>query len=151
MKSSTTIHVLGIALTLVLGAFAILMLISGERPVGAVGLGANVLRAATTSTAFSINGIGSTRVLATTTNPLDPTNSYIRVFASICNPSATLVYLNMNQDKPITASSSVVLIGAAAGYSVCYEISDRNLYQGSVQASSTAVASVTVYVTDYVQ
>jgi hypothetical protein len=106
------------------------------------------LSVATTSKAVAVTS--STRILATTTNPLDPTNSYIRAYASICNPSATLVYLNMNADKPADTSHAVAVIGAAAGYNVCYEITDRNLYVGSVQASSTNQTSVNVLVTSYV-
>ena len=111
---------------------------------------ATAIGTATTSTAVQVTA--STRVLATTTNTVG--TGYTRVFASICNPSSTIVALNMNNDKPAglnggTASSSVAFIGAAAGYNVCYEITDRNMYSGSIQASST-VGAVTVYATDYV-
>lgn len=129
-------------------AFSMLFLVSGERHAEATSFGATVLMTATTSTAVSVTA--STRVLATTTNNAGLGTSYTRVFASICNPSATVVYLNMNADKPVTTSAAVAQIAAAAGYSSCYEITDRNLYQGSVQASSTAGA-VDVFVTDYVQ
>lgn len=110
----------------------------------------NILTTATTSTAVSVTA--STRVLATTTNPtgVPGETSFVRVYATICNPSSTVVYLNMNRDIKATVTSSVAQIAAAAGYNSCYEITDRNLYQGSVQASSTAGA-VSVLVTDYVQ
>lgn len=112
----------------------------------------NILSTATSSTAYSVTSTANVRILATTTNPVGTpgVTSNIRVWASICNPSATIVALNMNADKPVTASSTTVFIGAAAGYSVCYEITDRNLYQGSVQASSTA-GTVSVFTTSYVQ
>lgn len=141
----------GGALLLLAGAFVSFALFSHERPAGAAIYQGTVFTAATTSTAFSVNGGGSTRVLATSTNPIDPANSYTRVWATFCNPSATLVSLNLNADKPVTASSTTVVIGAAAGYNACFEITDRNLYQGSVQASSTAIASVTLFVTSVVQ
>lgn len=105
---------------------------------------------ATTSTAYTVTS--STRVLASTTNPLDGNNSFVRVYATICNPSATVVYLNLNGDKQASApgSSTTAVIAAAAGYNACYEINDRNEYSGSVQASSTNQTATSVYVTDYV-
>ena len=127
MKTINITYAIGIGVALLLGAFAILVLISGERPVGASLYNGVVFTNATTSTSYSINGIGSTRVLATTTNPLDPANSYTRVWASLCNPNATLVYINLNNDKPVNASSTTAVIGAAAGYNACYEITDRNM------------------------
>lgn len=140
---------LGGFLAIGLIAVAMLMLVMGEQNVRATGYGANVLTTATTSNAVSVSGV-SARVLATTTNALGNGTSYTRVFASICNPSATVVYLNMNADKAADTTHSIAQIGAAAGYNSCYEITDRNLYQGSVTASSTAGA-VSVFVTDYVQ
>lgn len=120
--------------------------------------GANVATAtnigftATTSAATSVTA--STRVLATTSNPLGVpgTTSFNRAYASICVNSATPVALNLDSDKPASTASGQVttFIASAAGYNSCYEITDRNLYNGSITASSTAGA-VTVYVKDYVQ
>lgn len=107
--------------------------------------------AATTSAAVTVTS--STRVLASTTNALGDGTSYTRVYASICNPSSTLVYLNLNQDKIASVPNGTVttVIAAAAGYDACYEITDKNLYQGSIQASSTNQTSTNVFVSDYVQ
>lgn len=109
---------------------------------------ATAISTATTSTAVSVTA--STRVLATTTNANGNGASYSRVYATICNPSSTVVYLNLNADKPVTATAATAMIAAAAGYNVCYEITDRNEYSGSIQASST-VGAVPIFVTDYVQ
>lgn len=107
---------------------------------------ATVIGAATTTTAVSVTA--STRVLATTTSLTG--TSYTRVYATICNPSSTIVSLGLNQDKALSATSATAFIGAAGGYEVCYEITDRNMYQGSIQASST-VGAVNVFVAEYVQ
>lgn len=108
-----------------------------------------VIGVATTSNAVHLTGAASTRILATTTNTIG--TGYTRVYASICNPSATIVGLSLNNDRvPGTTASSTVFIGAAAGYNACYEIGGMHAYQGSIQASSTA-AAVTIIVNDYVQ
>lgn len=105
--------------------------------------------AATTSTSvtLSLANAGS-RVLATTTNALGNGSSNTRVYAEICNPNATLTYIRLDNDKMASPTSGIP-IAAAAGYDACYEITDRNLYQGSVTASSSA-ANV-LLVTEYVQ
>lgn len=112
---------------------------------------ATTIGTATTSAAVAVTT--STRVLATTTNSRGNGTSYTRVYATLCNPSATLVYLNLNGDKvaSLPGGTFTTVIAAAAGYDACFEITDRNLYQGSVTASSTNQTSVNVYVTDYVQ
>lgn len=109
-------------------------------------LTATILKAATTSAAFSVTT--STRILATTTSVSAP--SYTRVYATICNPNSNPVVLNMNSDRPASLSSMTYVIAAAAGYSACYEITDRNMYQGSIQASSTNQTATTISVSDYV-
>lgn len=105
---------------------------------------------ATTTAVTSVTA--STRLLATTTNPADPDNSYTRIYASICNPNATVVYLLMKNDEKVNIPGGVggIPIAAAAGYNVCYEITSRNLYNGSIQASST-VGAVNVITTQYVR
>lgn len=136
---------------IVAGALVILATIILFKPVYPVfGAGpiTTVIGAATTSTAINVGG--STRVLATTTNINDPANSYNRVYASICNYTPRPVVLALNNDKQATASSSLAIIATATGYQSCYEITDRNQYNGSVQASSTAVTS-NVTVVEYVQ
>lgn len=92
----------------------------------------------------------STRILATTTNALGTGTSYTRVFASICNPSTNPVVILMNQDKPASLTAANAVIASAAGYSSCYEITDRNQYSGSITASSTNQTSTSVFVTEYV-
>ena len=106
-----------------------------------------ILQKATTSAAVTVTS--STRILATTTSITGDT-SYTRVYASICNPSNVIVYLRMDQDKAASNANGIP-IAAAAGYSACYEITDRNMYQGSVKASSTSETSTSVIVNDYVQ
>jgi len=133
-----------------LAAVSLLVLAFGNatnRVQGAV-YDATYIGNATTSAAISVTA--STRVLASTTNPT--ATSYTRAYAVICNPSATIVALNLDGDKAANALTGNVttFIGAAAGHSVCYEVNSRNLYQGSITASST-VGAVTVYVKDYVQ
>lgn len=120
-----------------------------ETTVGAVGGNPTVLGTATTSAAVAVTS--STRVLATTTNTLGNGSSYSRKYATICNPSSTVVYVRMDGDKAASLSVGSVPIAAAAGYDACIEITDKNLYHGSVQASSTNQTSVTLYVQDYVE
>lgn len=108
-----------------------------------------ILSTATTSTAVAVTS--STRILATTTNALGNGSSYTRTYAVICTPSTNQVYLNLNGDKAAASTTSTYVISAAAGYSACYEITERNMYQGSITASSTGNTSATVTVSDYVQ
>lgn len=105
-----------------------------------------VLSVATTSASFNVTS--STRILATTTSVAYP--SYTRVYATICTASSNPVYLNLDADKPAAQGAVTTIIAAAAGYSACYEITDRNMYQGSIQASSTNQTSTVVNVKDYV-
>lgn len=137
---------------LVIAALVFIALIANTaydaKPVRAQnGFETNLGYGATTTTQVFV--AGSTRIAATTTNPLDPINSYSRVYANICNPSANLVYLRFDSDKQAASSTAIAVIGAAAGYSTCYEINDRNMYNGSIQASSTVSAWVNV--SQYVQ
>lgn len=105
------------------------------------------LSTATTSTAISVTT--SARILATSTSP---TGGYFRTYASICNTSANPVYLRMDGDKQENSTSTGgIPIAAAAGYSACYEITDKNSYQGSIQASSTNGTATTLYIQEYVQ
>lgn len=111
-----------------------------------------VLGVATTSKSQAITT--SARILATTTNPdgVPGVTSFNRSYTSICNPNANPVYLNLDGDKPTNSSSgkATAVIAAAAGYDVCFEITDRNKYNGSITASSTSQTSTTILVTDYV-
>jgi hypothetical protein len=114
---------------------------------------ANVISTATTSAAISVTT--TTRVLATTTNPLGVpgTTSFTRVYATICTQSSNPVALNLDGDKAANGTTGNVTawIAAAAGYSTCYEITDKNQYSGAVTASSTSQAATLVTVKDYVQ
>lgn len=103
---------------------------------------------ATTTQSFSVTS--STRILATSTSGIG--QSYTRVYASICNPNANPVYLNMNADQVASSSAGyTTVIAAAAGYNACYEITDRNTYNGSVQASSTNQTATVISVQQFVQ
>lgn len=141
--------------TIVLGlvvAFSFVILVSGERTAQATSPSATVISTATTSAAFSVTT--STRILATTTNPLGTpgVTSFTRVYASICNMNANPVVLNLDIDKIAKSSGGMTaVIAAAAGYNTCYEITDRNLYSGSVTASSTNETSTSITVKEYVQ
>lgn len=104
------------------------------------------LQVATTSTSFSVTT--SVRVLATTTTTGVP--SYTRIYATICNPNANPVYLNMDGDKAASSGKATAVIAAAAGYNVCFEVNDRNPYNGSIQASSTNQTATTISVEDFV-
>lgn len=135
---------------IIVGIILLLILFKNDEktlPMATVG-GSNAfaLSNATTSTAVAVTS--STRVLATTTSTTG--TSYTRVYSTICNPSSTIVYLRMDSDKAASVTSGIP-IGAAAGYNACYEITDRNMYQGSIQASSTNQTSVSILVNDYVK
>jgi hypothetical protein len=106
------------------------------------------LSAPTTTAAFAVTT--SARILATTTSVTG--TSYQRVYATICNPNANPVALYLGQDVTAnaTAGRTTTWIAAAAGYNACFEITDRNGYNGSVTASSTGQTSTTITVTDYV-
>lgn len=112
---------------------------------------ATPITTATTSAAVAVTS--STRILASSTGDVaDSANIYSRKYASICNPSTTLVYLNLDSDKPaaVAGGAFTSIIAAAEGYDACFTINDIS-YQGSVTASSTNQTSVTVYVKDYVR
>ncbi len=107
---------------------------------------------ATTSASVAVAGTGSTQILASSSNPLgvQGTTSFTRVYATICNNSVNPVFISINGDKPTATNVGTAVIAAAAGYDSCFEVTERNLTQGSIRASST-VASQSVSVTDYVQ
>lgn len=146
MKSSLTLIA-----PVVLIAIALMIFLVSSPKIGHAGPTANTIGSvATTSAATSITT--SARIMATTTNPLDPTNSYNRVYASICNPNANPVWLNLDGDKPANSLTGDVttVIAAAAGYSACFEIDDSNAYHGSVTASSTNQTATVITVKQYV-
>lgn len=106
------------------------------------------LGGATTSAATAITS--STRIMATTTSTTG--TSYTRVYASICNPNANPVAINLNNDIAASVLTGQVTtwIAAAAGYNTCYVINSDNGYNGSVTASSTSQTSTTITVQQYV-
>lgn len=111
----------------------------------------NIGYTATTSAAVAVTS--STRVLATTTNTLGNGTSYTRIWATICNPTPNAVVINMNGDKAASQPGGAyqAMIGATSTLPVCFEVTDRNAYSGSIQASSTNQTSTSVTVTEYVQ
>lgn len=121
------------------------------QPVSATGpLVTNIGFIATTTSATAITT--SARILSTTTSPTAPGGSYNRLYTSICNANTNPVVLNLDADKPAnqTTGAMTTIIAAAAGYNACYEINDRNQYNGSITASSTNQTSTTITVKDYV-
>lgn len=149
MKSLSTNTLFGIALmAIVLAVYAISITTPDAH---AIGPSDTTIGVATTSVATSVTT--TTRIVATSTNPLDPTNSFIRIYATICTQSTNPVAINLDQDKPANGTTGAVTawIGAAAGYNTCYEITGRNLYNGSITASSTSQAAAIVTVKQYVQ
>lgn len=140
--SEKTFYVVVIAVLLIAAGLVMFQ----ARPVRANVYTGTVLSTATTSASFSVTN--SARVLATT-SPND--NGYTRVYATICNPNANPVFLNLDGDKPAGVGKVTTVIAAAAGYDACYEITDRNMYQGSVTASSTNQTATVIDVKDYVQ
>ena len=143
-----------VALILILAAFVVLFTFSSfirTEPAQASVADSTFIGAATTTAATSITT--SARIMATTTNPRDPANSYTRSYAVVCNANANPVWLNIDNDKAADVSTGNVttVIAAAAGYNACFEITSRNLYQGSVTASSTNQTATVVTVKQYVQ
>jgi len=146
-KSLLSLAAIGAA-ALIAGLIGILLFKNPVPVQSASFVNAPAFTQATTSAGVAVTS--STRILATTTNPLDPTNSYTRAYAIICNPStSTPVYLRMDRDKPASLTTGIP-IASIEGFQSCYEITDKMLYQGSVTASSTNQTSVTVTVNQYV-
>lgn len=104
----------------------------------------------TATTTGSVAVTSSVRLLATTTNPLNPSASYTRIYATICNANSNPVYISLNGDKGASLTNATAVIAAAAGYDACFEVTDRNPYTGSITASSTNQTSTTVTYSDYV-
>lgn len=96
----------------------------------------------------------ATQLVATTTSTSTPQNSYTRYYTSICNVSTTTnpVAIYMSNDVGADGSLGRVTawISPAAGYSACYEVTDRLLYVGGIRASSTNGVATPVSVVDYV-
>lgn len=150
----TSINII-LPLAIAAASIALAFVLVADRPTPAFGMSpsATVIGSATTTAATSITT--SARIMATTTNPTgNPgTTSFTRVYAVICNPNTNPVWLNLDNDKAanLTSGNVTTVIAAAAGYDACFEITDRNLYQGSVTASSTAETATTITVKQYVQ
>lgn len=124
-----------------------------SRPVSVGAAGYQVTNIGLTSTSTRLVAVtSSVRLSATTTSPTDSTTSYVRSYVNICNANVNPVYLRFDGDKPASiAGGYTAVIAAAAGYNVCYEINDRNLYLGSIQASSTNQTSTNVSIAEYIQ
>lgn len=137
MSKSLPNLVLALAVVLLITAFVL------QAPSASLAGNAFEATRPVTATTTASNAVTvSEQVMATSTG-------YTRVYASVCNPNANPVYLRMDADKAASASAATVVIAAAAGYNACYEITDRNLYQGAVQASSTNQTSTTLTIHDY--
>ena len=139
------------ALIVIAVALAVLatgtVLFGGQRTVQGAAFQATNITAATTTNAFSFTT--STRVLATSTkDTYGNITGYTRVYATICTRSATPIALAFANDANVSSTNSVAFIAAAAGYNNCYEITDKNAYQGSVTASST-IGAVVVNAADF--
>jgi hypothetical protein len=150
MNISRNILSILVIVALVIGFYAIWQ---SSPKVKAVGGQATTISSATTSTAVAVTS--STRILATTTGNLGggvlTAPGYVRVYATICNANANPVFISLNTDKAASLSSFTSVIATAAGYSNCFEITDRNQYQGSIRASSTNETTTNVSVNEYVQ
>lgn len=147
MTTSQTV-LASILVGLLLSLVAVVFFIPPQGVKAGYSLG-TVISTATTSSAVAVTA--SARILATTTNALGNGSSYVRTYASICTASTNQVYLNLNGDKAAASTTATYIISAAAGYNACYEITDRNIYSGSITASSTGNTSSTVTVSEYVQ
>lgn len=134
----------------VVGAFLFILAVSKAPYVQATGSYATNIAVATTSAVVAVTS--NTQILASSSNPLGTpgVTSFTRVYATICNNTANPVFISINGDKPTATGVGTAVIAGAAGYNACFEVTDRNLTQGSIRASST-VASTNVSVTDYVQ
>src|SRR3990170_3728551 len=121
MKQNIVIAVLvGLVLGLGLAIFA---------PEQVQNLGGNAYEATTwktASTTYSWRVGASRNILATSTT------GYTRAYAHICNNSASIVWFNLDADKP-AASSTATTQGFPVAANTCYDITGENLYQGSIQ------------------
>lgn len=136
-----------IALALLAIAILLITTVADSRNAQASIYNGTAIAAATTTVSLSITN--SARILATTTE-LGIAGT-TRVYATICNPNANPVYLLLNNDAPAQSGAYTMVIAAAAGYTACYEITDRNMYQGSITASSTNQTATTIFASQYVQ
>lgn len=143
-------YTFGLVFVAMFGALAMLLFFAGERVVEASPFG-TALSSATTTSRVSITT--SVQIMATSTNSLGDENSHSRAYASICNPGTNPVWLHLSKDVPtnIAAGKQTTAIAAAAGYNVCYEITDRNLYSGAITASSTNETATVIYTSQFVQ
>lgn len=137
-----------IAAVAILVAIIVAVLIAGSKDASANAYTQTNIGAASTTAAFSVTT--SARILATSTANTQG-GRYTRVYATICNPNVNPVYIALNNDKAATLTDTTAVIAAAAGYEVCYEITDRNGYQGSITASSTNQTATSITVSDYFQ
>lgn len=93
----------------------------------------------TTATSGPMTVLSNDQLLATSSS---------RTYASICNTTATQVYLNLDQDIGASVNATTVIIAGAAGYNACYVINGDNLYTGAINASST-IGAVLLLVSEY--
>lgn len=88
-------------------------------------------------------------VIAVTSDAQILASSSRRGYASICNDSANVVYLGLDQDKPLRADGLNVghRLNANGG---CLEIvQDEGIYFGSIRASSTNETSSNLIIREH--
>lgn len=141
---------------LALSLFAVAVVV-GLKPADTALAGLQIPDVGVATTSASVSVTSSARILATTTNPLDPTNSFVRKATSICNTGTNPVYLLANGDKPVrfattgTNSGVTKVIAAAAGYDACWTFTQEDFpYNGSITASSTNQTATVITVVDHV-
>lgn len=105
-----------------------------------------VIGLATTTTSTSVTS--STVIMATTSN--DVGTGYTRVYATICNPNANPVYINLDNGRAAAIGAANVVLAAAAGYNACWDTRGIS-YNGAITASSTAQTATTISYKQYVQ
>ena len=74
--------------------------------------------------------------------------SSARTYAIICNDSAQVVYLGLDQDIALLedGSNQSERLNANGG---CFEINENNLYQGAIRASSTNETESRLIISEY--
>lgn len=76
-------------------------------------------------------------------------SSTARTNAIVCNDSAQVVYLGLDQDNLLLedGSNQSLRLNANGG---CFEINENNLYQGAIRASSTNETESRLIISEYV-
>lgn len=102
-----------------------------------------------TSSQFSVASTSSITTAVTTSTLIlgTTTATHTRLFADICNPSATVpVVLNLQEGEAADARTNG---GIWLNTNSCFDITPLRLYTGSVTASTSNGSSVGMLVTEY--